>query len=142
MPLRRPLTNPPLATPAGVRFTLIDRSKLVHCLITHAGLEKLVRQALTVGDFETAFHKHRERIELTASRKYDASVAFYRPFTITPVDLVAYADLIPLGQPPSVCPARNDVAGRSCTTLGLVNAFRTYRPGAVTESQFSGQVFG
>jgi hypothetical protein len=46
-----------------------------------------------------AFHKHRERIESTASRKYDASAAFYRPFTITPVDLAAYDDPIPLGQP-------------------------------------------
>ena len=99
MPLRRPLTNPPLATPAGVRFTLTDRSKLVHCLITRAGLEKLVRQALAIGDFEMAFHKHRERIESTASRKYNASAAFYRPFTITPVDLAAYGHAIPLGQP-------------------------------------------
>ena len=99
MPLRRPLANPPLATPAGVRFTLIDRSKLVHCLITHAGLEKLVRQALAIGDFEMAFHQHRERIEFTASCKYDASAVFYRPFTITPVDLVAYGHSVPLGQP-------------------------------------------
>jgi hypothetical protein len=99
MPLRRPLTNPPLATPTGVRFTLIDRSKMVHCLITRAGLEKLVRQVLTIGEFEMAFHKHRERIESTASRKYDASAAFYRPFTITPVDLVTYHDPIALGQP-------------------------------------------
>ena len=59
----------------------------------------MVRQALAIGEFEMAFHKHREHIESTASRKYDASAAFYRPFTITPVDLAAYADPIPLGQP-------------------------------------------
>jgi hypothetical protein len=67
--------------------------------ITRAGLEKLVQHGLTIGEFETAFHKHRERIESTASRKYDASAAFYRPFTITPVDLVAYRDPLPLDQP-------------------------------------------
>ena len=99
MPLRRPLTNPPLATPAGVRFTLTDRSKLVHCLITQPGLEKLVRQGLTISEFELAFHEHRERIESTASRKYDSSATFYRPFTITPVDLVAYDSPVPLRQP-------------------------------------------
>jgi hypothetical protein len=99
VPLSRPLTYPPLATPAGVRFTLTDRSKLVHCLITQAGLEKLVRQALTIGEFEMAFHEYRERIETTASRKYDASATFYRPFTITPVDLVAFDSPVPLRQP-------------------------------------------
>jgi hypothetical protein len=98
MPLGRPVTNPPLATPAGVRFTLIDRSKLVHCLITQAGLEKLVRQALTISEFELAFREHRERIESAASRKYDSSATFYRPFTITPVDLVTYDSRVPLGQ--------------------------------------------
>jgi hypothetical protein len=83
----------------GCSVQLTDRSKLVHCLITQAGLEKLVRQALGIGDFEMAFHTHRERIESTASRKYDSSATFYRPFTITPVDVVAYDSPVPLGQP-------------------------------------------
>jgi len=90
MPLTRPIANPPLAMPKGVQFSLIDRSKIVRCIITHAGLEKLAKRRLTINQFERTFQTHRDRIETTASRKYDASAVLYTPITITPADLVAF----------------------------------------------------
>jgi hypothetical protein len=70
---------------------LTDRSKIVRCAITQAGLEKLARHKLAVGQFEPIFRQHQDRIERAASHKYDASSVLYRPFNITPADLVAYA---------------------------------------------------
>jgi hypothetical protein len=99
MPFTRPIAHPPLATPKGVQFSLTDRSKIVRCIITQAGLEKLARHELTIDQFERTFHNHRDRIESTASSKYDASPALYTPFTITPADLVAYREPIQLGHP-------------------------------------------
>ena len=99
MPLTRPTANPPVATPKGVQFFLADRSKIVHCVITSAGLSKLAGRELTIDQFEGMFQNHRDRIESTASHKYDALVVFYTPFTITPVDLAAYRNPIPIRQP-------------------------------------------
>ena len=90
MPLTRPIAHPPPASPKGVQFSLTDRSKIVFCIITQAGLEKLARHELTIDQFERTFHNYRGRIEATASSKYDASPAFYTPFTITPADLAAF----------------------------------------------------
>ena len=94
MPLTRPIANPPVATPKGVQFYLADRSKLVPCIITPAGLSKLAGRDLAIDQFEGTFQDHRDRIESTASHKYDALVAFYTPFTITPADLTAYRSSI------------------------------------------------
>ena len=99
MPLTRPTANPPVATPQGVQFFLADRSKIVHCVITCAGLSKLAGHELTIGHFEREFQNHRDRIESTASHKYDALVAFYTPFIITPADLTAYRSPIHIRQP-------------------------------------------
>ena len=99
MPLTRPTANPPLATPQGVQFFLADRSKIVHCVITRAGLSKLAGNELAIDQFERTFQNHRDRIESTASHKYDALVAFYTPFTITPADLTAYRSPIHMRQP-------------------------------------------
>jgi Protein of unknown function (DUF1488) len=99
MPLTRPIANPPVATPKGVQFFLADRSKIVHCVITRASLSKLAGDEVTIDRFEGTFQKHRERIESTASHKYDALVAFHSPFTITPADLTAYRNPIHLRQP-------------------------------------------
>jgi Protein of unknown function (DUF1488) len=99
MPLTRPIAKSALATPRGVQFFLADRRKLVRCLITNAALEKLVGHALTIEKFESAFGAHRERIETTASHKYDASRAHYPPLILTPADLVAYRR--PLHQSPA-----------------------------------------
>ena len=99
MPLTRPIAKSALATPRGVQFFLADRQKLVRCLITDAALEKLVGHALKIEKFESAFAAHRERIEATASHKYDASRAHYPPLILTPADLVAYRR--PLHQSPA-----------------------------------------
>jgi Protein of unknown function (DUF1488) len=90
MPLTRPIANPPLATPKGIEFTLLDRSKIVRCIITKAALEKLASKELASDQFEPTFHKHQDRIEATASRKYEQSAVYRPPLTITPADLVAY----------------------------------------------------
>ena len=90
MPLTRPIANPPLATPKGIEFTLLDRSKIVRCIITKAALEKLASKELASDQFEATFHKHQDRIEATASRKYEQSAVYRPPLTITPADLVAY----------------------------------------------------
>jgi len=99
MPLTRAKANPPLATPNGVQFFLTDRAKIVRCKITNLALKKLTRQELTVDQFERAFYTHRDRIESTASQKYDASRALYSPLTITPADLVAYRRTLQIGKP-------------------------------------------
>ncbi len=99
MPLARPIANPPVATPKGVQFFLADRSKIVRCVITSAGLSKLAGRELTIDQFEREFHNHRDRIESTARHKYDALVAFYTPFTITPADLTAYRSPSHIRQP-------------------------------------------
>ena len=78
---------------------LADRQKLVRCLITEAAQEKLVGHAQKIEKFESAFGAHRERIEATASHKYDASRAHYPPLILTPADLVAYRR--PLHQSPA-----------------------------------------
>jgi hypothetical protein len=90
MPLTRPVAKSALATPKGVQFFLTDRAKLVRCIVTEAALEKLVGHGLQIEQFERAFSAHRDRIEATASRKYDAARALYSPLTITPADLVAF----------------------------------------------------
>jgi hypothetical protein len=90
MPLARPIGNPPLATPQGVQFSLADRSKIIRCVITHAGLEKLAHHDLTIEQFERTFHDHRHRIETAASDKYDASPILRTPFVIAPPDLIAH----------------------------------------------------
>ena len=90
MPLTRPIANPPLTTPKGIEFALLDRSKIVRCIITKAALEKLASKELASGQFEPTFHKHQDRIEATASRKYEQSAVYRPPLTITPADLVAY----------------------------------------------------
>jgi hypothetical protein len=90
MPLTRPIAKSALATPRGVQFFLTDRNKLVRCMVTAPALEKLVGHALGIDHFERAFDTHRDRIETTASHKYDAARALYTPLTITPVDLVAF----------------------------------------------------
>ena len=99
MPLTRPIANSPVATPQGVQFFLADRSKIVHCVITRAGLSKLAGRELRIDQFEGTFQNHRDRIESTASHKYDALVAFYTPFTITPADLTAYRSPSHIRQP-------------------------------------------
>jgi hypothetical protein len=76
---------------------LADRSKIVRCIVTQAGLEKLAQQELTIEQFEHTFEKHRDRIESTASHKYDASPVLYIPLTIKPADLVAFRGPIEIG---------------------------------------------
>ena len=90
MPLTRARANPPLRTRKGIEFTLLDQSKMVRCIITLAALEKLARKELTVDEFEPTFRKHQDRIEATASYKYDLSAVYRAPLTIRPADLVAY----------------------------------------------------
>ena len=102
MPLTRSIANPPVATPKGVDFTLKDRSKLVRCLITHQALEKLARGNLEPAEFEHTFHHYRDRIEGTASRKYDSSPTLRSPFTISPSDLVIYHVPAPMGRSSSL----------------------------------------
>src|SRR5882672_4327056 len=70
MTLTRSIANPPLTIPKGIEFTLLDRSKIVRCIITQAALEKLAGKELASDQFERTFHKHQDRIEATASRKY------------------------------------------------------------------------
>ena len=73
MSLTRSIANPPLTSPKGIEFTLLDRSKIVRCIITQAALEKLVSKKLAFDQFEPTFHKYQDRIEATASRKYDST---------------------------------------------------------------------
>jgi hypothetical protein len=87
MPLTRPLVNPPVATPQGVRFTLTDRSKLLHCLVTRRTLEKLAKRKLDTAAHERVFLEHRDRIEAFASAKYDASGRYYPPLMVQTSDL-------------------------------------------------------
>jgi hypothetical protein len=87
MPLSRPIAISPLTTPSGIRFTLADRGKMLHCIVTHGALEKLAQKRLAVADFAGVFETHRDRIEAAASDKYDASRAIVTPFTIMPDDL-------------------------------------------------------
>lgn len=101
MPLTRPVANPPLATTKGVQFAMTDRSKIVRCIITQAGLEKLAQHELTIDQFERVFERHRDRIESITSHKYDASPVLYTPLTIKPADLVAYQGPIEIGHSPS-----------------------------------------
>jgi hypothetical protein len=89
MPLSRSLAVTPLTIPTGVRFTLADRGKLLHCIITHGALEKLAQKHLAVDDFARIFEAHRDRIETAASDKYDASRAVVTPFTVMPSDVRA-----------------------------------------------------
>ena len=58
MSLTRSIANPPLTTPKGIEFTLLDRSKIVRCIITQAALEKLASKELVSQQFEPTFHKH------------------------------------------------------------------------------------
>ena len=88
MALTRPIATPHLATPGGVNFSLADRGKIIRCVITVGGLEKLAQCKLTVSEFERIFLAHRDLIESTASRKYDASRTFYSPMTVSAADLV------------------------------------------------------
>ena len=120
MPLTRPIAHPPLATPKGVQFSLTERSKIVRCIITQAGLETLARHELTIDQFERAFHSHRDRIESTASSKYDASRALYTPFTITPADLVAFRAPSQIGRPDK--PAKTIRAQNSATAVTTTTA--------------------
>ena len=90
MSLTRSIANPPLTSPKGIEFTLLDRSKIVRCIITQAALEKLAGKELPSDQFEPTFHKYQNRIEATASRKYEQSAVYRAPLTITPADLVAY----------------------------------------------------
>ena len=90
MSLTRSIANPPLTSPKGIEFTLLDRSKIVRCIITQAALEKLVSKKLAFDQFEPTFHKYQDRIEATASRKYEQAAVYRAPLTITPADLVAY----------------------------------------------------
>lgn len=98
MPLTRSMTNPALATPRGVEFTLKDRSKLFRCLVTKQALEKLARGDLETAQFARTFHRHHERIEQVASRKYHSASRFRPPFTISASDLIIYRVPAPLGQ--------------------------------------------
>ena len=68
MSLTRSIANPPLTSPKGIEFTLLDRSKIVRCIITRAALEKLASKELASQQFEPTFHKHQDRIEATANR--------------------------------------------------------------------------
>jgi hypothetical protein len=38
MSLTRSIANPPLTTPKGIEFALLDRSKIVRCIIAQAAL--------------------------------------------------------------------------------------------------------
>jgi hypothetical protein len=87
MPLTRPVANPPVATPQGVRFTLADRSKLIHCVVTRRTLEKLVKCKLDTGEHDRVFLEHRDKIEAIASAKYDAAGRYYPPLMIQTSDL-------------------------------------------------------
>jgi Protein of unknown function (DUF1488) len=87
MPLTRPLGNPHQATPHGVQFSLLDRSKIIRCLITPGALEMLVHHQLTADQFDHVFQLHRDQIEAAASTKYDASSVVRPPLTITQADL-------------------------------------------------------
>jgi Protein of unknown function (DUF1488) len=90
MSLTRSIANPPLTSAKGIGFTLLDRSKIVRCIITQAALEKLAGKELASDQFEPTFHKYQNRIEATAGRKYEQSAVYRAPLTITPADLVAY----------------------------------------------------
>jgi hypothetical protein len=94
MSLTRSIANPPLTTPKGIEFTLLDRSKIVRCIITQAALEKLASKELMSNGFELTFQKYQDRIEATASRKYEEAAVYRAPLTITPTDLVAYRPAI------------------------------------------------
>jgi len=87
MPLTRPLVNPPIATPQGVRFTLADRNKLIHCLVTRRTLEKFAKRKLDTAEHQRVFLEHRDKIEEIASAKYDASSRFYPPLMVQTSDL-------------------------------------------------------
>ena len=90
MPISRAFGAPHLTTPDGVQFTMADRSKLIHCLITSTALRKLAGREIGLDDYERVFLAHRENIERIAARKYDAARALYLPFKITPADLVSF----------------------------------------------------
>ena len=90
MSLTRSIANPPVTSAKGIQFTLLDRSKFVRCTITREGLEKLAGKELASDQFERTFHKYQDRIEATASRKYEQSAVYRAPLTITPADLVAH----------------------------------------------------
>jgi hypothetical protein len=90
MSLTRSIANPPLTTPKGIEFALLDRSKIVRCIIAQAALEKLASKELTSDQFEPTFYTYQDRIEATASRKYEQTAVYRAPLTITPADLVAY----------------------------------------------------
>ena len=90
MSLTRSIANPPLTSAKGIEFTLLDRNKIVRCIITQAALEKLAGKELASDQFERTFHKHQDRIEATASRKYEQAAVYRAPLTISPADLVAY----------------------------------------------------
>ena len=49
MTLTRSIANPPLTIPKGIEFTLLDRSKIVRCIIMQAALEKLASKGLASG---------------------------------------------------------------------------------------------
>jgi hypothetical protein len=88
MPLSRPIGRPHMTTPAGVQFTMADRSKLIRCVVTFSALRKLARRAIGTDAYEATFLAFREEIERIARRKYDAARVLYVPFEITPSDVV------------------------------------------------------
>ena len=84
MSLTRSIANPPLTSPKRIAFTLLDRNKIVRCIITQAALEKLAGKELAADQFERTFHKHEDRIEATASRKYEQAAVYRAPLTHYP----------------------------------------------------------
>jgi len=120
MPLTRGRGFRPLAQGEGVYFALVDRTRIVRCIVTRDALGQLANRPLTIAHQESVFWTHYDEIESAAGRKYDAGEKTYGMVTVAPADLAQSAEPLPTNVNDALAPPRALTAGiaRIVSALG------------------------
>ena len=108
MPLTRGRGFRPLAQSEGVHFALVDRTRIVRCMVTRDALGHLANRPLTIAQQESVFWTHYDEIESAAGRKYDAGEKTYGMVTVAAADLAQSDE--PSQPSPSSCGRRKRCA--------------------------------